>query len=67
LFIIKIDYFLNYNDIFPCLKEKNGYTVLFIEVRGFPDSSVVSKESTCNGGDPNLIPRSGRSTGEGIG
>ena len=32
---------------------------------GFPDSSV-SKES-CNAGDPNLIPGSGRSTGEGIG
>ena len=34
--------------------------------RGFPDSSV-GKESTCNAGDPHLIPGSGRSTGEGIG
>ena len=34
--------------------------------RGFPDSSV-DKESTCNAGDPSLIPGSGRSTGEGIG
>ena len=34
--------------------------------RGFPDSSV-GKESTCNAGDPGLIPGSGRSPGEGIG
>ena len=33
---------------------------------GFPDSSV-DKESTCNAGYLGLIPRSGRSTGEGIG
>ena len=33
---------------------------------GFPDSSV-DKESTCNAGDPCLIPASGRSSGEGIG
>ena len=33
---------------------------------GFPDSSV-DKESTCNAGDPGLIPGSGRSTGKGIG
>ena len=33
---------------------------------GFPDSSV-GKESTCNTGDPSLIPASGRSAGEGIG
>ena len=32
---------------------------------GFPDSSV-GKEYACNGGDPGLIPGSGRSTGEGI-
>ena len=35
-------------------------------VCSFPDSSV-GKESTCNAGDPGLIPGSGRSTGEGIG
>ena len=29
--------------------------------------SSVGKESTCNAGDPGLIPGSGRSTGEGIG
>ena len=33
---------------------------------GFPDSSV-GKESTCNAGDPGLIPGWGRSAGEGIG
>ena len=32
----------------------------------FPGSSA-GKESTCNAGDPNLIPGSGRSPGEGIG
>ena len=32
---------------------------------GFPDSSV-GKESTCNAGEPGLIPGLGRSTGEGI-
>ena len=32
---------------------------------GFPDSSV-GKESACNAGDPSLIPRLGRSAGEGI-
>ena len=31
----------------------------------FPDSSV-GKESTCNAGDPSLIPGSGRSAGEEI-
>ena len=34
--------------------------------RGFPGSSA-DKESTCNAGDPSLIPGSGRSSGEGIG
>ena len=34
--------------------------------KGFPDTSV-GKESTCNAGDPGLIPGSGRSAGEGIG
>ena len=32
----------------------------------FPDSSV-GKESTCNAGDPGLIPGSRRSPGEGLG
>ena len=34
--------------------------------KGFPRSSV-GKESTCNTGDPGLIPGLGRSPGEGIG
>ena len=33
---------------------------------GFADSSV-GKESTCNAGDPGLIPGLGRHSGEGIG
>ena len=33
---------------------------------GFPNSSV-GRESACNAGDPDPIPGSGRSTGEGIG
>ena len=33
---------------------------------GFPDSSVY-KGSSCNAGDPGLIPGLGRSAGEGIG
>ena len=33
--------------------------------KGFPDSSV-GKESSCNAGDPSLIPGLGRSAGEGI-
>ena len=41
-----------------------AYSYLFYI--GFPHSSV-GKESTCNAGDPGSIPRSGRSTGEGIG
>ena len=37
-----------------------------MNVQGFPHSSV-GKESTCNAGDPGLIPGSGRSAGEGMG
>ena len=33
---------------------------------GFPGSSA-DKKSTCNAGDPGLIPGMGRSAGEGIG
>ena len=35
-------------------------------LRSFPGSSA-GKESTCNAGDPGLIPGSGRSPGEGTG
>ena len=36
------------------------------QTEGFPCDSA-GKESTCNAGDPGMIPGSGRSTGEGIG
>ena len=42
---------------------ENKITVYAIQCHGFPDSSV-GKESTCNAGDPGLIPWSGRSPGE---
>jgi len=45
-----------------CIPSRKDYYVLI----GFPDSSV-SKESSCNAGDPDLIPGSGRSSGEGMG
>ena len=35
-------------------------------MKGFPDSSV-GKKSACKTGDPDSIPGSGRSSGEGIG
>ena len=37
-----------------------------MKTKGFPHSSV-NKESACNAGDPDSIPGSGRSLGEGIG
>ena len=39
---------------------------MFSDKRNLSDSpsGPVSKESTCNGGDPSLIPGSGRSLGE---
>ena len=39
--------------------------VLFFVELGFLGSSV-GKESTCNAGDPRMIPGSGKFTGEGI-
>ena len=48
--------------LFPC----SGDLISRIEDKGFPGSSA-GKESTCNAGDPSLIPGSGRSAGEGIG
>ena len=45
--------------------ETHHLTFYFLVKSDFPDSSV-GKESACNAGDPNLIPGSGRSTGEGI-
>ena len=46
-----------------CLHQ-NNFTVT---VDGQEVHSSVGKESTCNAGDPGLIPGSGRSPGEGIG
>ena len=40
-------------------------TCLYTNLGGFP-GSLAGKESTCNAGDPSLIPGSGRSPGEGI-
>ena len=41
------------------------YCLLLLSL-GFLDG-LVGKESTCNAGDPSLIPGSGRSAGEGTG
>ena len=52
-----------------CLAEEgvyDGSSGHFGELTGFP-SSLAGKESTCNAGDPSLIPGSVRSSGEGIG
>ena len=40
--------------------------IIILSKLGFPASSV-GKESTCNAGDPSLIPGSGNSPAEGIG
>ena len=40
--------------------------MFYFGILGFPGSSA-GKESTCNAGDPILIPGLGRSSGEGIG
>ena len=42
-----------------------GIRVTSLVLRGFPGSSA-GKESTCNAGDPGLIPGSGRSPAKGI-
>ena len=42
------------------------FNLFCIDLEGLPDS-LVDKDSTCNAGDPGLIPGLGRSTGEGIG
>ena len=47
-----------------CLSK--GYTPAVTSFKRFPDGSD-GKESTCNAGDPSLIPRSERSPGEGNG
>ena len=42
------------------------FTLDYYTIIGFPDSSV-GQESTCNAGNPDSIPGSGRSPGEGKG
>ena len=42
------------------------HTHIYMHLWGFPANSV-GKESACNAGDQDLIPRSGRSLGEGNG
>ena len=43
-----------------------GFSCIFLMTGGFPGSSDC-KEPACNAGDPDLIPGSGRSLGEGNG
>ena len=52
--------YIYYSTIYILEYEFNTHTYIF------PDSSA-GKESTCNAGDPSLIPGMGRSPGEGIG
>ena len=42
------------------------YICMWIYIYGFPGNSA-GKETTCNSGDPSLIPGLGASPGEGIG
>ena len=54
---------VSFGDLFSKIYFKFNF---YLYCGSFPDSSV-GKESTCDEGDPGLIPGSGRSTGEGIG
>ena len=62
--------YVHIDGIYEIPKEAKLYILIFFIVFkrkvGFPDSSV-SKKSTCNAGNPTLIPGSGRSAGKGIG
>ena len=49
----------------PCNAADVGLTC-GLGTKGFPGSSA-GKDSACNAGDQGLIPRSGRSAGEGLG
>jgi len=42
------------------------FVIMLKDNMGFPGSSA-GKESACNAGDPSLIPRAGRTNGDGIG
>ena len=50
----------------PIQEEDITIINIYAPNKGFMHSSVC-KESSCNGGDPDLIPESGRSSREGIG
>ena len=51
----------------PCNQKSLDLSVIFKSVRASLVASSVSKESTCNAGDPSSIPELRRSAGEGIG
>ena len=48
------------------LENNTQFKLSYFLYKAFPCSSA-GKKSACNAGDPGSIPRSGRSTGEGIG
>ena len=48
------------------LEKQKGNLMVFFKVEGFPGGSVA-KNPPANAGDSGLIPRSGRSPGEGNG
>ena len=50
----------------PIQEEDITIINIYAPNKGLPHSSVC-KESSCNGGDPDLIPEAGRSSREGIG
>ena len=58
---------LNKHDLCAVILQMTLFVCCFVSLDlvsgGFPDSSV-GKESTCNAGDPGLIPGLGRSTGK---
>ena len=54
------------SDVHYLKKYCNKHFLVLCTAEGFPGDSD-SKESACNAGDPALISRSGRSTGEGTG
>ena len=52
---------------YVCLKDYVGKTTEFTETDYDHMVILIGKESTCNAGDPGLIPGLGRSSGEGKG
>ena len=70
LFKILFHYFL-FQDIEYCSLDYSiipcCLSILYIVVCSWASLGSAGKESTCNAGDPDSIPGSGRSPGEGIG